>query len=494
MPKSSYFITAAGAGQSFSLSNLRTSKIVSAPRVKRIILTEKERSLKELEAQLNKREINLVERELKILHLADELKNLKPLNGLYRVIKAMTTERRLDSLLDVIAKETKSILECDRVSVFILDSEQKELWTQVAQGLDAHRTIRISLCDRSIVSECARSGKIINIQDAYNDTRFDGGTDKQTGYRTRSVLCVPMLNRDRCVIGVFQVLNKIDGSFTSQDEDWLTSLSAVAAGLIEQAKAYTEIEQFVDKTVETLARTIDKRDPLTAGHSMRVMHYSLLLGQDMNVSAADLDVLRYSAIMHDYGKIGIPEAILWKNGRLTAEEYEVVQTHANMTFELLSSLPFTQRLKDVPFVASCHHEKVNGSGYYRGLKGEEIPFLARIISVSDVFDALTSKRHYRNRMPIDKVAEIMQKGRDSHFEAAFVDAFFRLPADRVLKVMESERGQKISPAVDLFKDISWQRLVELVMGAKPKKGEDDLKEIFADIYHAGLPADYQALD
>jgi HD-GYP domain-containing protein (c-di-GMP phosphodiesterase class II) len=459
-------------------------------------LQKKEGELRELEAQLNNREVLLIEREIKSLRVQEEVDRLRPLSGLYRVVKAMATERRLDSLLDVITRETQMMLKCDRCSVFVLEASRHELWTQVAQGLVGHRTIRIPLAGTSIVSECARTSQIINIPDAYSDPRFDREVDRQTGYHTKSVLCVPMLNRDNLVIGVFQVLNKVGGPFTNEDQDWLQGLSAVAAGLIEQAQAYAEIERFVDKTLETLARTIDKRDQLTAGHSMRVMNYSLLVGGALSLKDADMDVLRYSAMMHDYGKIGIPESILWKEGRLTPDEYRTVQTHANITFDLLSNLPFTRRLAAVPYIASCHHEKVDGSGYYRGLKGDEIPPLAKIIAVSDVFDALTSKRHYRNRMPIDKVSEIMMAGRDNHFEGAYVDAFYRLPSHHVLKVMESERerGLIVPPEIELFKHTSFRRLVELLCGARPTTSEEGLKETFESLYNKGLPENYQALD
>jgi len=305
---------------------------------------------------------------------------------------------------------------------------------------------------------------------------------------------VPMRNRDGMVIGVFQVLNKLTGPFTSEDEDWLEALTTVASGLIEQAQAYAEIERFVDKTLEVLAQTIDKRDPLTAGHSVRVTNYSLLMGGSLKVVQEDLDVLRYSAMMHDYGKIGVPEAILWKNGRLTPEEYATVQKHASITFDLLNNLPFTKRLAAVPFVASCHHEKLDGTGYYRNLKGEQIPFLSRIIAVADVFDALTSVRHYRNRMPIEKVTEILDSGRDNHFDSACVDAFYNLTAEQVLRVMESEREQTTSEDVSVLKAVKWKRMVELVSGATPKRGEEDFKNVFDRMYNFGLPENYKPLD
>jgi HD-GYP domain-containing protein (c-di-GMP phosphodiesterase class II) len=454
----------------------------------------REEKLRTLESNLNQREVSLLEREIRCLRLQEELDRLRPLSGLYRVVKAMATDPKLDSLLNVVARETQQMLACDRCSVFVLDAASSELWTQVAQGLIGQHVIRIPLQGTSFVSECARTGKIINISDAYSDPRFDKAVDKNTGYHTQSVLCVPMFSRSRSVIGVFQALNKTNGAFTNEDEDWLEGLTAVAAGLLEQAQAYSEIERFVDQTLETLAQTIDKRDPLTAGHSMRVTKYSLLVGESMQVAPDQLDVLRYSAMMHDYGKIGVPEAILWKPGRLTPDEYAQVQKHAVITYDLLSTLPFTRRLADVPFVASCHHEKMDGTGYYRGLKGSEIPFLSRVISVADVFDALTSVRHYRNRMPIDKVDEIMDGGRDNHFESACVDAFYMLPSDRVLSVMESYRGQAEPHDVKVFKGVTWKRLMELMLGSKPKNEEEGLKETFDRIYNAGLPADYQPLD
>lgn len=452
------------------------------------------KDLREFEEELAKREIALIEREIKSLRLQEELERLRPLSGLYRVVKSMATERKMDALLETITRETQSMLKCDRCSVFVLDADRSELWTQVAQGLIGTRTIRIPLSGTAIVSHCARSGKIINIPDAYKDERFDPDVDKKTGYRTQSVLCVPMRNRDGQVIGVFQVLNKLTGPFTSEDEDWLEALTTVASGLIEQAQAYAEIERFVDKTLEVLAQTIDKRDPLTAGHSVRVTNYSLLMGGSLKVVQEDLDVLRYSAMMHDYGKIGVPEAILWKNGRLTPEEYATVQKHASITFDLLNNLPFTKRLAAVPFVASCHHEKLDGTGYYRNLKGEQIPFLSRIIAVADVFDALTSVRHYRNRMPIEKVTEILDSGRDNHFDSACVDAFYNLPAEQVLRVMESEREQTTSEDVSVLKAVKWKRMVELVSGATPKRGEEDFKNVFDRMYNFGLPENYKPLD
>ena len=448
------------------------------------------------ESKLAGREVELIEREIKILSLQQEVEQLRPVSGLYRLVRAMASERNLDSLLSLISRETKAILKCDRASLYVLDHENGELWTKhYEQSPDNEPIIvKLPLSSTSIVGLCARNAETVKIDTAYSDSRFDPECDRQSGSLTRNVLAVPMLNPGGEVLGVFEAVNKAGGPFAQEDLEWLAGLAVVAGGLIEQTKAYSEMERFMDKTLEMLARTIDKRDPLTAGHSMRVTKYSLLIAEALTIGQPNIDVLRYSAMMHDYGKIGVPESILWKNGRLTPEEYACVQQHAKFTYDLLVTLPFTKRLASVPFVASCHHEKLDGSGYYRGLKGDEIPYLTRIITVSDVFDALTSVRHYRNRMAITKVTEIMESGRDNHFDAQMVDTFYSLPADLVIKVMESERGQIQSADLDQFASLSLRRLVELCAGAKGTAEEVQLKEAFEQIYYAGLPSDYQALD
>jgi len=128
------------------------------------------------------------------------------------------------------------------------------------------------------------------------------------------------------------------------------------------------------------------------------------------------------------------------------------------------------------------------------LKGEEIPFLAKIIAVADVFDALTSVRHYRNRMPIDKVYEILQTGRENHFENRCVDAFLRLPCQQILTVMESERDKNSPEDLEVFGSTNWARLTELIAGAEPASGEEGIVETFERMYNFGLPDGYKALD
>ncbi len=166
-------------------------------------------------------------------------------------------------------------------------------------------------------------------------------------------------------------------------------------------------EQFKEMTsqiIETIARTIDAKDPYTNGHSRRVAHYSVLIGQQMGLSEEDILFLRYAALLHDIGKIGIPDSILQKPGELTDEEYHTIKQHPQIGAEILKGAPL---LKGVVVGARYHHEKWDGTGYLEGLSGEDIPLFARIIGVADTYDTMITDRPYHKaeskRAALDEV-------------------------------------------------------------------------------------------
>jgi len=193
----------------------------------------------------------------------------------------------------------------------------------------------------------------------------------------------------------------------------------------------------LDRILFAMFGMLEKRDPLVAVHCIRVRGYCLLIADAMSLAQAECKILAYAALLHDLGKISIPEAILWKSGKLTSQELELVQKHAQSTYELLERLPFPAQFADVPFIASCHHERLDGSGYFRGLKGDEIPRLARILAVANQFDTLTSVRHYSEPLPVEKAKEVLLKERERRLDAAVVDTLMEISADKLGEIMES---------------------------------------------------------
>lgn len=172
------------------------------------------------------------------------------------------------------------------------------------------------------------------------------------------------------------------------------------------------------ETIKSLAKTIDAKDQYTGGHCDRVTEYSLFIGQQMQFSQEELSSLTYGAMLHDIGKIGVPESIITKEGRLTDEEYEAMKTHPEKGYDILKDINF---LKDARLGVLHHHERYDGKGYPHGLAGENIDLKARIISIADAFDAMTSNRSYRNALSIEAAKDqlIINKGRQ--FDPQMVD-------------------------------------------------------------------------
>ena len=205
---------------------------------------------------------------------------MEKLTALLDVGKAMASERNLDRLLQLILGEVTKAMEAERSSFFLVDRERNELWSKIAQGLEV-REIRIKI-GTGISGYVAQTGSILNIEDAYADPRFDQDTDRRTGYRTRTILCGPMLNQLNEVIGVLQVLNKGDGVFTSEDEDLLLALSSQAAVAVENAILYENIQKLFEGFIKASVYAIESRDPTTSGHSERVAILTVGLAEQVN--------------------------------------------------------------------------------------------------------------------------------------------------------------------------------------------------------------------
>ncbi|MEA2082189.1 MAG: HD domain-containing phosphohydrolase [Elusimicrobiota bacterium] len=389
----------------------------------------------------------------------------------------------LDELLKLIMGETRNILNAERCTVFLRDFDTDTLYSKIADGLGL-REIRIPM-EKGIAGAVARSGETMNIKDAYSDDRFDTSTDKKTGYITKTILSCPMKNKMGESIGVFQVLNKKDGVFDGEDEKILLLLARQAADAVENAFLYDEQKKMFESFIDTLSDTLDKRDYLTAGHSRRVTFFSIKTGEAMKLFPHELELLKYSSWMHDMGKIGVREHILAKAGKLTDEEFEQIKNHAVFTREILEKIYFKREFRQIPEIAASHHENIDGSGYPRGLKGAAIPFFSRIIAVCDVFDALTSKRHYREPMPIAGVLKILKDGVGVKFDPVCVDAFFKMNLLDVVTGINLEKVENfviVSEDEEALKKYNLEDFYRVVSCVEYTPAQSRIIEVFAKYY------------
>jgi HD-GYP domain-containing protein (c-di-GMP phosphodiesterase class II) len=226
--------------------------------------------------------------------------------------------------------------------------------------------------------------------------------------------------------GILAVDNvKTKRPFLQSDINLLMGIAPEIGISIHNAKLIERREEQFKSTLEVLARSIDARDFLTAGHSEKVTEYAVGISRELGLSEDYCEMMRVASLLHDYGKIGISDAILKKPGKLTDEEYEEIKTHAEKTRQILLKINFQGIYREVPEIAGAHHEKVDGTGYPKGLRGEAIPLGARILAVADFFEAVTAKRHYRDSMPIDVAIQMLEEQRDIHYDSAVIDAFLQ---------------------------------------------------------------------
>ena len=301
--------------------------------------------------------------------------------------------------------DLRRLLQCERGTLYVREGNQVR--SVVSEGVE-DMDIRLSL-NLGIAGRVAVTGIGMNIPDAYAHPDFDRRTDERTGYHTRCILCVPIVNQAGDVLGVIQAINKRRGIFSDADMDWLKTLSSMVAISLENAQLLAEHDRQFNSILKVMAASIDAKDSLTAGHSEQVEKYALGIAREMGFGESDLDILSVAALLHDYGKIGIDDQVLKKPGKLTAEEFTHIQQHVAFTGRILNNMRLARKYRNVPMIAASHHERLDGTGYGRGLKGSDTPFMSKIIAVADVFEALTADRHYRKAMSVEDAFALLDQ-------------------------------------------------------------------------------------
>jgi len=238
----------------------------------------------------------------------------------------------------------------------------------------------------------------------------------------QSVIHVPLLAQES-VMGVIQVHSDKPNRFTIADAELLELIAHPAASAIETARLFAQLHEAYDETIEGWARALDLRDRETEGHTRRVVTKSVQLARAIGVSEEQITHIRRGALLHDIGKMGIPDAILLKPGPLTESEWETMRMHPAYAYALLSSIEYLQDALDIPY---CHHEKWDGTGYPRRLQGQAIPLAARLFSIVDVWDALCSNRTYRAAWPREKALAYLREHSGTFFDPAIVQIFLSL--------------------------------------------------------------------
>ena len=361
-------------------------------------------------------ERNLSIREKKLEQNINRFRKFLEIGATFR------SEMDIDQLLPLIVEKTSDAIDVEKCSVFLYNKDKGILWTKVAQK---SKPIIIPK-ERGIAGWVFRSNRSLIVPDAYADVRFDQSIDARTGFKTKSIAALPLKGKKDKPIGVFEAMNKKNGEpFDDEDMIFLEIVATQIGISIESAMLYTELLRTFESFIDVMAFTIDAKHPISRGHSRRVAIYSKGIAIELGLSKDTVEKIYWAGLLHDYGKISVPDAILQKAGKLTDDEYEQIKRHALMTYRILSRIHFSKDMRDIPLIASEHHERWDGKGYPFGKKDDQIPLGARIIAVADVFDAITSFREYHSPLTFAEAKEEIIEQRGKMFDPRVVDAFVR---------------------------------------------------------------------
>lgn len=356
---------------------------------------------------------------------------LKRLDALHTIDTAITNSDELQMTLNVVLEQAANQLGMDAASILLLNPETQMLAYAAARGFhtDAVKTASIPLGESFAglaTLEC-RFVQVLDLATAQENADF---ADLWINEGITAYYVTPLIVKGQ-VKGVLEVFQRTPITQTSQADEWLNffdTLAGQAAIAVDNANLFeglqhanTELTRAYDATIEGWSQAMDLRDKETEeGHTLRVTALAERLARAMGMSNDELIHVRRGALLHDIGKMGVPDGVLLKPDKLTDEEWVLMKKHPQFAYDMLASIAYLKPALDIPY---CHHEKWDGTGYPRGLKGEQIPLAARIFSVVDVWDALRSDRPYRKGWEDEKVLEHIQAGSGTHFDPEVVVMF-----------------------------------------------------------------------
>ncbi|MGA7194923.1 MAG: HD domain-containing phosphohydrolase [Anaerolineales bacterium] len=353
--------------------------------------------------------------------------------ALREVDQAIAGSMNLNLVLEIVLKHAVKELEVDTTAILLYDPVEQILKYELGRGFrtTALQHTRLHLGD-GYAGRAVLSRQIIYVSDL--QTRKTDFLRSPTFHQEGFVcyFAVPLIAKGE-IRGVMEIFHRTALNPAKEWLDFMETLAGQIAIAIDNATLFKNLQQSniqlamaYDATIEGWSKALDLRDKETEGHTQRVTELAMRLARSMGVGEAEIFQIQRGGLLHDIGKMGVPDGILLKPGALTEEEWVVMKKHPVFAYEMLAPIQYLQHALDIPY---CHHEKWDGTGYPRGLKGEEIPLAARIFAVVDVYDALTSDRPYRPAWTKENALKHIRQGAGSHFETQVVEKFISMIAN-----------------------------------------------------------------
>ncbi|MDA1184059.1 MAG: HD domain-containing protein [Acidobacteria bacterium] len=339
------------------------------------------------------------------------------LQALLATSREMMAFDDLPVLLERVLDRLSSILKPDRAAILLVDPDTGAIVPRAVRPSGAYSSVS-EFASSTVVRQAMESQDAFIVHDVRSDSRFQEAASVLLA-GVRSVICVPLLGRHGPIGALYADKVGLE-QFAPDLAEYASAFAGHAAAALETAQLYDDRERHFRATLQAFAKAIDARDSYTAGHSERVTAYTLVLARQSGQYATEFETIRRAGLLHDIGKVGVPDAVLLKPGRLDVEERKVIEAHVTIGYDMLVSLPFLGA--SLPAVRG-HHERWDGKGYPDCLAGTDIHPHARLMAVADSYDAMTSARPYRDAMPAEEAARRVRADSGAQFDPSVVALF-----------------------------------------------------------------------
>jgi HD-GYP domain-containing protein (c-di-GMP phosphodiesterase class II) len=339
------------------------------------------------------------------------------LEALLATSREMMACEDLAALLERVLDRLASIVKPDRAAILLIDGHTGALIPRAVRPSGAYSSVS-EFASSTVVRQALETRDVFIVHDIRMDPRLQQAASVLAA-GVRSVVCVPLFGRSGPIGALYADKLGIE-QFAPELAEYAAAFGGHAATALETAQLYDDRQRHFRATLEAFAKAIDARDRYTAGHSERVTAYSLVLARHSGTYAADFETIRRAGMLHDIGKVGVPDAVLLKNGPLDAHERALIEAHVTIGHQMLEPLPFLGA--SLPAVRG-HHERWDGKGYPDRLAGTDIHPHARLMAVADSYDAMTSRRPYRQALSIEEAARRLRTDSGSQFDPDMIALF-----------------------------------------------------------------------
>lgn len=327
--------------------------------------------------------------------------------------------------------------------------EERKVVRFIHEGMSEETVEQIAKCppQKGLIAAIVNNPDILMLDDIKKDYRSSGFPEGHP--EMKAYIGAPVIY-DHVLYGVIYLTkSEEDSGFTKLDRSMINNFATHAAVAINNAKLHDQVKKSSLETIHRLAKASEFRDKDTGTHIVRMSYYSATIAKTLGMDQRYIETILYAAAMHDVGKIGTPDSVLLKPGKLDSSEWEVMKKHTVFGAEILDGAD-NKVLQMAGEIALTHQEKYDGSGYPNGLAGDDIPLSGRIVAVADVFDALTMQRPYKPSFGLEKAYGIMAEGRGTHFDPVVLDAFFQ-SENEILRIKEDYSDKNSSGKYHFFK-------------------------------------------